>query len=145
MSFTSVKIMQCAVAKSGQLKINCVGVGVGVILYNPTRKIAVGLHILAAQASTPLPDNPAKYANTAIPYAIDLLDKEGAKQPLSATIVGGAVMSGMSAESGMGVRVVDAVKDALSAAKLDINRDETGGSKIRSLTLNIETGEIAIQ
>jgi chemotaxis protein CheD len=145
MSLTSVKIMQCAVAKAGQLKINCIGVGVGVVIYSSAKKTAAGLHILAAHASSSSPDNPAKYADTAIPYVLELLSKEGVNPPLSATIVGGAVMSGMSSESGMGSKVVNAVKDALRGAKLTINRDETGGSKIRSILLDIETGEIVIQ
>ena len=144
MSQTSVKIMQCVIANSGQLKISCIGVGVGVVLYSAKKKTAAGLHILAAHSSTPSPDNPAKYANTAIPHAIDLLTKEGVPAPLSATIVGGAVIAGMPSQSGMGSKVIDAVKAALADAKLNIGRNETSGSKIRSLLLDIETGEINI-
>jgi chemotaxis receptor (MCP) glutamine deamidase CheD len=45
----------------------------------------------------------------------------------------------------MGVKVVEAVKEALSKAKLSIAREETGGSKIRSIVLDIDKGQINIK
>ncbi|MFC1533541.1 hypothetical protein ACFL7M_09285 [Thermodesulfobacteriota bacterium] len=106
--------------------------------------MAVGLHVLAPHSANPAPENPAKFANSAIPYAIDLLEKEGVSPPLSVAIAGGAAMEGSSAGISMGVKVVEAVKDALVKSKLNISLDETGGSKIRSMSLDIDAGEINI-
>lgn len=144
MALTSVRIMQCAFADTGQLKIGCIGVGVGVIVYSASKKAAVGLHILAAHSSTPNPDNPAKFANSAIPYALDLLKKEGVSPPFSVTIAGGAAMTGSSLGSSMGSKVVEAVKESLAKANLHVKQDETGGSKIQTMLLEIMTGEISI-
>lgn len=144
MENTSVKIMQCALSKSGQLKISCIGVGVGIFIYSRTKKIGAGIHVLAPHATTMTPENPAKFANTAIPYAIELLKKEEPSPLLSVAIAGGASMAGSAAGSSMGEKVVAAVKEAIKEANLKIIADETGGSKIRSMQLDVETGQIQI-
>ena len=75
--------MQCAVASGGVLKIGRVGVGVGVILHGPAKKMAVGVHVLAPNSVSPTPDNRAKYGNTAIPDALGQLKAQGVGPPLS--------------------------------------------------------------
>lgn len=144
MAQTSVRIMQCVSAKSGILKIDCIGVGVGIILHSQAKKIGAGIHVLAPHSASPDPPNPAKFADTAIPYAIDLIEKEGAAPPFKVAIAGGAAMTGTSTSSGIGTKVVDAVKDAMKKAGLSISVDQTGGSNIRSMILNIDTGEIQV-
>lgn len=144
MENTSVKIMQCGLSKAGQLKINCIGVGVGIIIHSRTSKIGAGIHVLAPYSTTPTPENPAKFASTAIPYAIELLKKEGGSPPLSVAIAGGASMEGSTVGSRMGEKVVAAVKEAVKKANLNIVADETGGSKIRTMQLDVRTGQIQI-
>jgi chemotaxis receptor (MCP) glutamine deamidase CheD len=53
-------------------------------------------------------------------------------------------MEGSSAGASMGIKVVEAVKAALSKAKLSIAKEDTGGSKIRSIVLDIDKGQIDI-
>ena len=144
MAVTPVKIMQHAVAKTGELKIDCIGVGVGILLHSPSQKIAAGIHILAPNSATPTPTNPTKFANSAIPYVLEILGKEGVSPPLTVAIAGGASMEGSPVGASMGSKVVDAVKEAISKAKLKVDMEETGGSKIRTISLNIETGKIDI-
>ena len=144
MTTNTVKIMQCIPAVSGLLKIDCIGVGVGIFLHSRYKKVGVGVHVLAPHSATPAPDNPAKYANTAIPHAIELIEKEGAAPPYLVAIAGGASMEGTPIGAGIGVKVIEAVKEALSKAKLNVSIDETGGSKIRSMLLNVETGDMQI-
>jgi chemotaxis protein CheD len=145
MEHTSVKIMQCKPAKKGQLTVDCIGVGVGIVFYDRVKKVAVGLHVLAPHSSTAAPLNPAKYADSGVTHAIDLLAKEGSQATPLVTIAGGAAMEGSSAGVNMGVKVVGAVKEALLKAKLSITKEETGGSKIRSIVLDIDKGQINIK
>lgn len=142
MAETSVRLMQCVVASEGVLKIESIGVGVGVIIYSSFQKKGAGIHILAAKSETPTPDNPAKYANTAIPYAIDELKKNGANPPFSVAIAGGGAM--LQGASSMGLKNVEAVKDALKQAGLSIKLERTGGSGIRSVVLDLEAGKLKI-
>ena len=144
MTETSVKIMQCALADSGIIKIDRVGVGVGILLYSQSKKIGIGIHTLAPQADTPTPPNPAKFADTAIPHAVGLFEKEGAVPPFTVAIAGGATMAGAPVNNSVGMKVAEATKSALAKAKINIKTDRTGGSNIRSMILNIDTGEIQI-
>ena len=144
MSMTAVKIMEFAVADQGEMKIDRIGVGVGVILYSPTQKIAVGIHVLAANSGSPTPDNPAKYANTAIPFALEQLGKKGVKPPLTVAFAGGSEMMNMPPEIRMGPKIVASMSDALKQANLAVKMEKTGGADIRSISLDIGTGKIDI-
>lgn len=145
MAETSVKIMQCLLADKGILKIERVGVGVGILLYNPAKRIGIGVHTLAPQADTVNPPNPAKFADTAITHALKLFEKEGAGPPFIVALAGGATMAGSPVSSNVGLKVADAAKAALVKARLNIKTDQTGGSNIRTMILNIDTGEIQIK
>jgi chemotaxis protein CheD len=140
-----VNLMECVVTDSGTLKINRIGVGVGVILHSKSHKTAAGLHVLAANSASPKPDNPAKYANTAIPYALDELNKKGVQPPLTVSVVGGGSMPGVPPEASMGPKVVSAVKEALLKAGLSVQTDRTGGSKIVSMIFDVETGKMNME
>jgi chemotaxis receptor (MCP) glutamine deamidase CheD len=144
MAETSVKIMQCTLATSGIIKIDRVGVGVGILMYSHVKKIGIGIHTLAPHADTPTPQNPAKFADTAIPYAIGLFEKEGAAPPFTVVIAGGATMAGAPVKNSVGTLVAEAAKAAIAKAKMNIKTDQTGGSNIRSMILNIDTGEIQV-
>jgi chemotaxis receptor (MCP) glutamine deamidase CheD len=145
MAETSVKIMQCLLADKGILRIDRIGVGVGILLYNQAKKIGIGIHTLAPQADTLNPANPAKYADSAVAYAIKLFEKEGAAPPYTVAVAGGATMAGSPAGTNVGLKVAEAAKAALAKAKFNIKTDQTGGSNIRSMILNIDTGEIQIK
>ncbi len=143
MAETSVRLMQCAVVSSGVLTVDRVGVGVGVILYSPTKKMAAGVHVLAPNSASATPENPAKYANTAIPFALEELKKKGAGPPLHVAIVGGASM--LKGAVSMGEKVVAAVKDALKQAGLRIKLDKSGGSQICLIAVDTETGQMGVK
>ncbi len=144
MAETSVKLLQCAVAKSGRLKIDHIGSGVGVILYDAAKKIGAGLHILAPRAGNIQVKNPVMYASTAIPHVFEQLQIKGAAPPFSVAISGGAGMMGKETMLDSGGKVVEAVKDALGKVNLPIKIEKTGGNKVRSMILDIDAGKIKI-
>lgn len=149
MEQTSVKIMQCKTATKGLLSVD--RIGVGVVFYDRIKKVCVGLHVLAPHSPLPIhsstvsPTNPAKYADSGVIHAIDLLEKEGALANPFVAIAGGAAMEGSPTGVSMGRKVVEAIKEALSNAKLHIAKEETGGTKIRSILLDIDTGHVIIK
>jgi len=136
--------MDCALAESGVLKINRIGVGVGVILYNAAQKKAAGIHILAPGTTEAAPANPAKYANTAIPFALGELEKKGVKPPYSVAVAGGAEMQNMPPQIRMGQKVVTAITEALGKANLTARDKKTGGANIRSMECDLGTGKMTI-
>jgi chemotaxis receptor (MCP) glutamine deamidase CheD len=144
MAITSVQFIRCEVATSGLLRIDRIAAGVGVVIYSPARKIGSGLHIMAPKAESMKSTNPIMYANTAIPYAIELLKKSGAVPPFSVAIAGGARMLGNEKAMAIGQKVVEAVKEALRESGISAKLEKTGGTSIRSIILDVDGGKIKI-
>lgn len=143
MAETKVKVAKFEVASSGTLKIEQIGAGVGVVLFRPVSKVGAGIHILAPHTDSK-GSNPFMYANTAIPQALEELGKQGVNAGLSVAIAGGASMMGQDDSSGVGPKIVNAVKEALKKAGLVPKLDDTGGRKIRTITVDIGSGHIEI-
>lgn len=141
---TSVKLLQCGVATAGLLKIDQIGSGIGVIIYSSSQKTGAGLHILAARSASAAAANPLMYADTAIPYVMGQLSGKGVKPPFSVAIAGGAALLKCQTAMGSSQRMVEAVKEALAKAALTVKLEETGGTRVRSITLDIDAGKIKI-
>jgi chemotaxis receptor (MCP) glutamine deamidase CheD len=144
MSEISVPLLRCAVANSGLLKIDRIGSGIGVIIYDNARRIGTGLHVLAPHSGGLKPTNNFMFANTAIPQALTDIGQKGGTPPFSVAIAGGAVMMGGQTEPTAKKNIVDATKEALREARLQVTLEETGGSKIRCMVLDIDAGKIKI-
>ena len=139
-----IRLLQCRVANTGVLKIDRIGSGVGVMLYSGTKKTGAGLHVLAPRSGSVASQNPVMYADTAIPHVLRELESAGVKPPFSVAIAGGGSMLGEEKATGTGRKVVDAVREALAKAGLTVKMDETGGTKIRSMALDVDGGRIKI-
>jgi chemotaxis receptor (MCP) glutamine deamidase CheD len=143
MADTVVKVAKFEMASKGLLKIEQIGAGVGVVIHSSANSVGAGLHILGPHTDSK-GSNPIMYANTAIPYALEQLEKNGVKAQMTIAIAGGASMLGQQGAASVGPKVTAAVKDALKKAHLTVKIDETGGPKVRSMILNIDTGKIEI-
>jgi len=144
MSEISVPLLRCAVADSGLLKIDRIGSGIGIIIYDNARHVGTGLHILAAHSGSLKPTNSFMFANTAIPQALTEISQKGGNAPFSVAIAGGAIMMGGQTEQNPPKDIVDAAKEALKQASLRITLEQTGGNKMRCMVLDIDAGKIKI-
>ena len=144
MAETSVKLLECVIATGGLLKIDQIGSGVGVILYSPSKKMGAGLHILAPRSGRIASQRPIMYADTAIPYALEELARRGVTPPFSVAIAGGAALLKSQNALGSSLHVIEAVKQALAKAKLSVKIEETGGTQLRSMLLDIDAGKIRV-
>ena len=144
MAETSVKLLECVIATAGLLKIDQIGSGVGVILYSPSKKIGAGLHVLAPFSGRVASLKPIMYANTAIPYALEELARRGVTPPFSVAIAGGAALLKSQNALGSSQHMVEAVKQALAKANLTVRIEETGGTKLRCIVLDIDAGKIKV-
>ena len=95
MKETLVIPMKLFMASEGLMKIDRIGAGVGIIIYNSAKKIAAGMHVLRAQSPAIQSANPEYYANTVIPYAMKQLSQHSAVPPFSVAVAGGASMMNM--------------------------------------------------
>jgi chemotaxis protein CheD len=136
--------MRCEFATEGLLWIDKIATGVGIILFNPQKKIAAGMHVLRGISHGRAVDNPAYYADTALEYVMDEFRKRGAGQPISVAIAGGGAMLSSGDGDNIGARLVATVKTVLSRHNLSVKLEGVGGTKLRTMILNIDEGKIRI-
>ena len=135
--------MQCVFVSSGLLKIDNIAAGVGVVIFSPASGVAVGMHILRAIPPSSTVSNPTYFAATAIPYAVAEIKKREMIPPFSVAIAGGGSMM-PSTKGDVGEKMSTVVKKVLEKTGLAIKIEKTGGSRVRTIILNLDEGKINI-
>ncbi len=148
-----VKIAELAVRReSGLLLTSGLGSCVGVVLYDPVRKIGGMTHILLADSTmfNPSSLNLLKYADTALPLMLDKMLREGAlKKELVAKIAGGSHLFNYKKISSpskdtVGERNILAVKKTLKELKIPLRGEDVGGNFGRAMKFYVDTGKVII-
>ncbi len=118
---------------------------VGIALYDSLNKIGGLAHIMlpdSTQARSA--ENPAKFANTALPLMLDEMIKMGAsKGRITAKIAGGAQMFTFANATDVmrvGERNAEAVRMLLKKMDIRMIADDTGGNYGRTVELRLDTG-----
>lgn len=127
------------------MKIDRIGAGVGIIIYDKARHIGAGFNILAAHSGDTKPLNPFMYANTAVHQAFAEISEKGGCAPFSAAIAGGATFPGSGkTEQNTSHLLIESAGEARKKAGLEITLEQTGDNKIRCMVLDIDGGKIKI-
>jgi chemotaxis protein CheD len=122
-----------------------VGSCAGLMICHRRLKLAVVAHIVLPEAAG-RPGLPGKFADTAIPYMIDLLGKQGAdRSALIAKVAGGAQMFGPAGPLQVGDANIRAVGAILSDLGIPLQARSVGGNKGRKLTFRCDSGEICVE
>jgi chemotaxis protein CheD len=122
-----------------------VGSCAGLILYHRRLKLAAVAHIVLPE-SAGRTGAPGKFADTAIPFMVELLRKEGAERAsLIAKVAGGAQMFGTSGPLQIGDANIHTVCAILSDLGIPLQSRSVGGSKGRRLTFHCDRGEILVE
>ncbi|MHB8170453.1 MAG: chemotaxis protein CheD [Thermincolia bacterium] len=138
-------------AKAPVTVITCgLGSCVGIALYDPIAKVGGIAHIMLPDSQQSMnKDNPAKFADTAIPLLIQQLVALGAnKRRLVAKIAGGAQMFSFPAATDImriGDRNAKATVIALKQQGIPILYDDTGGNYGRTIELDTCDGKLSIK
>lgn len=131
------------------LRTTGLGSCVGIALFDPQAKVAGLAHIMLPAAANADEKNRAKYANTAVPMLIQLMEQQGAnKKRLIAKLAGGAQMFTFAGQSDLmriGPRNVEAVKQALTAFTIPVTAEDTGGNCGRTIELSGADGALVIR
>ncbi|HET7658078.1 MAG TPA: chemotaxis protein CheD [Bacillales bacterium] len=151
-SIVKVGIAKMDIIVSPQV-IRTVGLGscVGVVIYDSHIKTAAMAHVMLPDSSLARRevDNPAKFADSAIPELISMLVGKGsAGKGLKAKIAGGAQMfklSGMNEIARIGPRNVEEVKRQLSLHGIELIAADTGGDRGRTIEFDPETEKLSIR
>jgi chemotaxis protein CheD len=117
---------------------------VAVTLHSARRRLGILSHVVLPKSRNNA-DNPAKYADTAIPYMLSTLRCEGiGLQDLTAKIVGGACMFGDNQLSRIGESNIQATVQALEDVGIAIAARDIGGNSGRRICFDLATGIITI-
>ncbi len=123
---------------------------VGVVLYDPVKKIGGMAHVMLPD-STKIRnnENKAKFADTAIDLLLSNMLKLGAsKERLIAKMAGGAQMFVLKTEldfMNVGKRNVEASKQKLKELSIPLKAEDTGLNYGRTIEFYTENGELVIK
>ena len=133
------------VRESGRLK-TILGSCVGVILYDPARRISGMAHAMLprrVRGDTAV----GKYADTAIPALLALVrDGHSRAGALRAYLVGGATMFAQASPklASIGDQNVSAAREALHQAAVPIVFEDIGGTRGRSVLFDNQRGDVSV-
>ncbi|MFA6449899.1 MAG: chemotaxis protein CheD [bacterium] len=142
-----VGVADMLVGKSPLVLSTVLGSCVGVMIYDPAEGIGGLCHIMLAHAPA-ANENPAKYADTAIPAMLRRIIRKGAAlERLVAKIVGGANMFGFKNNSfaDIGKNNVAAVRECLARENIPIAAQEVGGNHGRTVYFALESGAVFVK
>jgi chemotaxis protein CheD len=137
----------------GEGRFTCLGLGscIGVAALDPVTHVGGMLHVMLPKAFAGRPDEkPGKFADTGIPAFVAMLVSEGAnKRRLRIALAGGAQVFKFNEGSGtsleIGARNAAAVAEELGKLGLRAIAQDVGGTKGRTMTMNMESGEVRLR
>jgi len=121
------------------------GSGVGVAIYHPRLQLGVLAHVVLAQ-SNGRPSTPGKFADTAVPHMMQMIEKEGGKPSgLVVKLAGGACMFGAGGPLNIGEANIAALTKALDQYGIRVADKDLGGTSGRRVSLDCESGILTVQ
>lgn len=140
-----VGIAQILIARETGLLKTLLGSCIGLTLFDDRRRIGGMAHILLPHSSGS--DAPAgKFADTAIPELIRLLEAAGSKsRHLTAKLAGGANMFLSSAPRCIGEQNLAAVLELLKQHLIPVMAIHCGGNQGRRMTLDVANGDVLVE
>lgn len=123
---------------------------VGIALYDSITKIGGLAHIMLPDSTQARSnENPAKFADTALPLMLDEMIRMGAvKSRVTAKIAGGAQMFTFTNATDImrvGERNSEAVRTVLKNMDIRLLADDTGGNYGRTVELKLDTGVFRVK
>ncbi|CAG7602803.1 Chemoreceptor glutamine deamidase CheD [Paenibacillus solanacearum] len=151
-SFIKVGMADLNVASmAGVLKTTGLGSCVGVALYDAHAKVAGMAHVMLPSSEIAREGalNIAKYADTAIPELIRLMEALGAQTRRTvAKLAGGAQMFAFGNQTDtmrIGPRNVESCKEQLQRFAIPVKGEDTGANYGRTIELDCTTGVLLIR
>lgn len=143
---SSVGMGQILLARKPVRLTAVLGSCVGVALYHPRLQLGALAHVVLPDSNGRAPAQPGKFADTAVPHMVELLQREGAKPSgLVAKIAGGACMFGSPGPLQIGEANVRAVTAALEQAGLRVAASDVGGTSGRRVHLDTANGAMHVE
>lgn len=133
-------------------KIGALGLGscVAICAYDSVAKVGGIAHVMLPSSSMAVGNkNRAKFADTALPFLLEELEKIGAvTQRLDIKLVGGAEMFDheiRNEQLKIGERNLKVIEEACQKLGLKISGRCVGGNTGKSVTMDLESGEVQVR
>jgi chemotaxis protein CheD len=140
-----VAMGQAIVASEPACLTMILGSCIAVALYSAQLRLGMLSHVVLPRSTGPT-TYPAKFADTAVPYMLSVLQKHGAKPAgLVAKIAGGACMFGNCKVMQIGEANIQVAVESLSAAGIRIAAQDVGGTIGRRICFDLATGLLAVE
>lgn len=144
----NVGVAQVKIARDPVILRTILGSCVGICIYDRIKKIGGLAHILLP-TDTSNGVTIEKFADTAIPFLVERLLKEGAKKEfMSAKIAGGASMFKFEASVTLGQigdRNIEETKKMLEKLKIPLVEEDTGGYAGRVIDFFLNDGHMKVK
>ncbi len=144
----NVGVAQVKLGSNPTVLRTILGSCVGICIYDRIKKIGGLAHVLLPKDTTS-GQAPEKYADTAIPFLLQRLLKEGAKKEnLSAKIAGGASMFKFGANVSLGQigdKNVAETKRVLEELNIPLLEEDTGGNAGRVIDFFLNDGHLKVK
>ncbi len=121
------------------LRSSAVGSCIVIVAYDKEKKIGAMAHIMLPGKSPENEKQKTKYASDAIDELINLLNLNGATEKIEVCLAGGANVLKRRNEN-IGQNIIDSVQENLNNRNIEILEKSLGGTKRRSISLDVETG-----
>ncbi|MBE7413446.1 MAG: chemotaxis protein CheD [Leptospiraceae bacterium] len=147
----NVGIAEIKIGKSPDVLRTTLGSCIGVVLYEPVKKIGAISHIMLAKDPTGKDSlkTPGKYGETALPLVIKAMEGEGCKiGTFYARIFGGASMfKGINSNflQNIGENNIQITKEILQSKNIPIIVEDIGGHDGRTISLYLDDGRILLK
>lgn len=141
----SVGMGQIAWLYSGGIGRSVLGSCVGLVLYDPVRRLAAKAHIVLPAADRRL-GTPGKFADTAVAYMLERLRRRGCDPTkMVAKLAGGANMFVSKGPFQIGLQNIDAVHEQLEMRNIRLLGEHVGGKAGRRTTFDCRSGELTVE
>lgn len=145
----TVGLGQAAVGGEGD-ELVAFGLGscIGLAVWSPRLRLGAFCHVVLPRApgADPDPDQPARYADQAVVWALEALARLGARpRELVAKLAGGARVLAAPLLPDIGAANAEAVADALRAAGIPVVAADVGGNHGRTARFLPGTGALEVR
>ena len=147
----NVGIAEIKTGKNPEVLRTTLGSCIGIVLYEPVKKIGAISHIMLAKDPTGRDSlkYPGKYGETALPLLIKAMDQEGCKiGAYSARLFGGASMfKGINSNflQNIGENNIQIAKEILINKNIPIIVEDVGGHEGRTISLYLDDGRVLLK
>jgi chemotaxis protein CheD len=140
----NVGMGEIVVAQAPVILAAVLGSCVGVAAYCPRLRLGGLAHVVLPRANG-LVTNPGKFADTAVPHLLALMERKGAlRSELVIKIAGGACMFGQGGPLQIGDDNAEVVLAVLQREGLRVAGQDLGGTQGRRVSLDCATGALHI-